>query len=55
MATEESIVQHVTSLEKEILGEAEAPHSLQYEDESSLETLRAVLDMAVEDDEVTRD
>jgi hypothetical protein len=55
MATEEAIVQHVISLEEEILGEAEAPHSLQYEDESSLETLRAVLDVAVEDDEVTRD
>lgn len=55
MATEEAITEAVISLEKDILQEAEDPESLEYEDESSIEILREVLDVAVADDEVTRD
>lgn len=53
-ATEEEIVEDVRSLEKEILDEAERPEeSLAYEDEKALDTLRAVLDVAVQDDQVS--
>lgn len=53
-ATEEEIVTDVQSLEKAILKEAERPEeSLSYEDEQALDTLRAVLSVAVEDDEVS--
>jgi hypothetical protein len=55
MATEEAIVDAVTALEEEILAEAADPKRLQYEDEAALETLRSVLEVAVEDDEVSSD
>lgn len=55
MATEQVVVEDVISLEEEILREAEDPESLAYEDESSLEILREVLEVAVADDEVTQD
>lgn len=53
-ATEEEIVQDVRSLEKQILEEAQEPEeSLAYEDDDALSTLRAVLSVAVEDDQVS--
>lgn len=53
-ATEEEVVTDVRSLEKAILEEAEAPEeSLSYEDEENLNILRSVLDVAVEDDQVS--
>ena len=53
-ATEEEIVGDVRSLEKQILEEAEHPEeSLAYEDDDALGTLKAVLDVAVEDDQVS--
>lgn len=55
MATEESIVEDVIALERQVLAEAEDPESLEYEDASSLNTLRAVLSVAVEDDELSSD
>ncbi len=55
MESEGTIVDDVIGLEEEILQEAENSESLQYEDEPSLEILREVLDVAVADDEVTRE
>lgn len=53
-AIEEEIVDDVRSLEKQILEEAQEPEeSLEYEDDNALGTLRAVLDVAVEDDQVS--
>lgn len=53
-ATEGEIVDDVRSLEKEVLDEAERPEeSLAYEDDDALDTLRAVLDVAVQDDQVS--
>lgn len=53
-ATEEEIVNDVTSLETAVLEEARTPEqSLSYENDDDLDTLRAVLDVAVEDDQVS--
>ena len=54
-AREEEVVEAVIAKESKILSEAENPDSLTYEDESALETLRDVLEVAVQDDEVTTD
>lgn len=54
-ATEETIVNDVRGLEQAVIQEAEASDSLEYEDASSLDVLRAVLGVAVEDGEVTSD
>jgi hypothetical protein len=54
-ASEEQIVEAVTAREKEILREAEGSEALQYEDDSALETMRDVLEVAVEDDRISKD
>lgn len=55
IASEGAIVKAVINLEQEVLAEAEDPASLEHEDKSSLEILRTVLEVAVEDDAVTRE
>lgn len=53
-ATEEEVIDDVRSLEKAILDEAERPEeSLSFENEDALDTLRSVLGVAVEDDQVS--
>lgn len=51
-ATEAEIVDEVTELERRILEASEDPDALRYEDDSSVDIMRAVLEVALEDDRV---
>lgn len=52
-AAEEEVVEEVTTLEEEVLREAEDSDALRYEDEHSVDVLRSVLEVALEDEDIS--
>lgn len=54
-STEEALIDEVRALEQSVLDEAEDPDSLKYADPAALDILRAVLEVALEDEKVSND
>jgi hypothetical protein len=54
-ASEEDVIEEVRALEENVLAEAKDPDILKYADENAVDVLRAVLEVALEDDRMTND
>jgi hypothetical protein len=54
-ATEEELIEEVRSLEQHVLDEAKDPNALRYADAKAVDVLRAVLEVALEDDRVSHE
>jgi hypothetical protein len=54
-ASEEEIVEEVRALEQQVLTEAQDPDILKYEDDRAVDVLRSVLEVALEDQNVSMD
>jgi len=52
-ATEEELIEEVRALEQHVLDEAREPDALKYTDARAVDVLRAVLEVALEDDQVS--
>lgn len=52
---EAEIIEEVTRLEEDVLEQSEDPESLRYEDDQAIEILRAVLEVALEDEAVSHE
>lgn len=53
MASEDDLIQEVTGLEQRVVDAAEDAESLRYEDDRSVDVMRAVLEVALEDSQVS--
>lgn len=54
-ASEEDLIGEVTRLEQRVLDDAQNPDALKYEDDHALEILTSVLEVALEDEQVTQE
>lgn len=55
VASEEELIEEVRTLEQHVLDEAQDPNALKYADPKDVDVLRAVLEVALEDDRVSHE